>query len=70
MIKNILIALIKGYQMTISPFLGSCCKFYPSCSEYGIQAFRKHPIHKAAWMTAKRICRCGPWTQGGIDPVP
>ncbi|MEI8328437.1 MAG: membrane protein insertion efficiency factor YidD [Chlamydiia bacterium] len=70
MLKNILIALIKGYQMTISPFLGSCCRFYPSCSAYGIEAFRKHPIHKAIWMTAKRICRCGPWSPGGIDPVP
>lgn len=70
MIKKIVILLIKGYQLTISPFLGTCCRFYPSCSEYGIEAFQKHDVPKAFWITVKRVCKCGPWHPGGLDPVP
>lgn len=62
-------AAIRLYQLCISPFLGPCCRFYPSCSEYALEAFSKHPFHRAFWLTIKRICKCGPWHPGGVDTV-
>jgi putative membrane protein insertion efficiency factor len=69
-IKNILIGVIKLYQWTIGPVIGETCRFYPSCSHYGVEALKKHGALKGSWLTIKRICRCHPWNPGGIDPVP
>ncbi|MBM3207198.1 MAG: membrane protein insertion efficiency factor YidD [Chlamydiae bacterium] len=70
MFKYIAIFFIKIYQLAISPFLGNCCRFYPSCSNYSLEAYNKHTFVKATWITLKRILRCGPWSKGGVDPVP
>ncbi len=62
--------LIRGYRRFISPLLGDHCRFYPSCSQYGIEAFEKHGFFKGTLLTFFRIARCGPWHSGGYDPVP
>ncbi|MCB1112146.1 MAG: membrane protein insertion efficiency factor YidD [Chlamydiales bacterium] len=61
--------IIKAYQICISPFLGQACRFYPSCSEYAIEAINIHGIIRGSWMTVKRLCKCHPWHPGGCDPV-
>ncbi|NLL47189.1 MAG: membrane protein insertion efficiency factor YidD [Firmicutes bacterium] len=60
---------IRGYQRFISPVLPRSCRFYPTCSEYAIQAITKHGW-KGLWLAIKRIGRCHPWHPGGNDPVP
>ena len=65
------IALIKLYQWIVSPMLGpSKCRFTPTCSNYAIEAFKKHGPFKGFWLTVKRISRCHPWGGHGYDPVP
>lgn len=64
------IAMIKLYQWLISPLLGAQCRFTPTCSHYGLEAFRKYGIFKGFWLTVKRISRCHPWGGHGYDPVP
>ena len=68
--KYILIFLIKVYQKTISRVLPPSCRFYPSCSQYGIEALEKYGVFKGSWLTIKRIGRCHPFNPGGYDPVP
>ncbi|MCC5832522.1 MAG: membrane protein insertion efficiency factor YidD [Chlamydiales bacterium] len=68
--KTILIILIRLYQLCISPFLGQCCRFAPSCSEYAQEALDKHGVFKGSWLILKRLVKCGPWNGGGYDPVP
>ena len=62
--------LIKAYRAALSPFLGSNCRFDPTCSEYGIQAFQKHGFIRAFALLIKRVSRCHPFSSGGADPVP
>jgi putative membrane protein insertion efficiency factor len=69
-VRHIFIFLIKIYQRTLSRVMPSSCRFYPSCSEYGVQAIQKHGIFKGGWLTIKRIGRCQPFHPGGYDPVP
>jgi putative membrane protein insertion efficiency factor len=57
------------YQYTISPLIGNCCRFYPSCSNYAIEAIEKHGV-KGVWLAVKRIVRCNPRNPGGVDQVP
>jgi putative membrane protein insertion efficiency factor len=64
------IAAIKLYQWIISPLLGAKCRFTPTCSHYGLEAFIKYGVFKGFWLTAKRISRCHPWGGHGYDPVP
>jgi uncharacterized protein len=64
------IALIKIYQWVISPLLGPKCRFTPTCSQYGLEAFKKYGLFKGFWLTVKRIRRCHPWGGHGYDPVP
>ncbi|MEO6356980.1 MAG: membrane protein insertion efficiency factor YidD [Ferruginibacter sp.] len=64
------ILLIRLYQLIISPWLPSRCRFTPTCSHYGIEAFKKYGPLKGFWLTAKRIVRCNPWGGHGHDPVP
>ena len=65
-----LIGLVKLYRVAISPWLGMNCRFQPTCSEYAIEALRRHGVFKGAWLAAKRIGRCHPWGGSGYDPVP
>jgi len=63
-------ALIRFYQRAISPYIGPSCRYTPTCSEYGIQAVKKHGPFKGSWLAIKRILRCHPWGGHGYDPVP
>ncbi len=62
--------LIRLYQLTLSPLLGPRCRFYPSCSEYALEALRLHGSRRGLWLALRRLCRCHPWHAGGVDPVP
>ena len=64
------IALIRVYQWTISPWLGSNCRFEPSCSRYACTCLEHHGLMRGSWLTAKRLGRCHPWHEGGYDPAP
>ena len=68
-LKFLLISLIHFYQIFISPLLGNNCRYYPTCSQYAIEAIEKKGVIKGSWMAVKRICRCHPWHDGGYDPV-
>jgi uncharacterized protein len=67
---QIAIGVVRTYQWTIRPVIGANCRFWPSCSEYAIEAFRAHGAFKGGGLTTKRILRCNPWHEGGIDLVP
>lgn len=69
-INKIFITIIKSYQKLISPLTGNNCRFYPSCSQYSITAFKRFNIFKAFWLSITRILRCNPFFKGGIDYVP
>ena len=68
--KYVFIFLIKVYQRTLSRVMPPSCRFYPSCSEYGVQALQKYGVFKGGWLTVKRVARCHPFNPGGYDPVP
>jgi uncharacterized protein len=61
---------VRGYQVSISPLLPASCRYYPSCSEYAIEALERHGSLRGSWLAARRILRCNPFTAGGFDPVP
>ena len=67
MLKSLLIALIRGYQLTIGRIIGGQCRFHPSCSEYAIEALRSNGALRGSAQAIWRIMRCGPWTAGGVD---
>lgn len=62
--------LIRAYQIGISPLFPPTCRFYPTCSEYALEAVKIHGALKGSGMALWRICRCNPWNAGGLDPVP
>lgn len=64
------ILLIRVYQWVISPWLGPKCRYTPTCSNYAIEALRKHGVFRGTWLAAKRIASCHPWGGSGYDPVP
>lgn len=64
------ILLIRIYQKAISPMLGPKCRYTPTCSEYSVQALKKHGLFKGGWLAIKRISSCHPWGGSGYDPVP
>lgn len=68
--KRILIGLIRGYKSLISPVLPPACRFYPTCSEYAMEAIDRFGIFRGGWMAIARILRCHPLHPGGYDPVP
>ena len=65
---DILVLLVRGYQLLISPWLGPACRYEPSCSNYMLQAVRKYGLFRGAAKGVARICRCHPWRPGGYDP--
>ena len=67
---GLLVALVRVYQVALSPFFGQQCRFTPTCSHYAIEALQSHGAVKGLWLTVKRILRCHPWQTGGQDPVP
>jgi uncharacterized protein len=68
--KTIFLALIRGYQLLLSPFLGQNCRFYPTCSSYMQEAIERYGVIKGLWLGVRRLLRCHPWNPGGVDPVP
>ncbi len=68
-VTALMIGLIRIYQLAVSPLLPACCRYYPSCSEYAVQALRKHGPFRGSLMAARRLLRCHPWSPGGYDPV-
>ena len=68
--RFVLKILIRAYQLALSPLLGPNCRYYPTCSQYAIEAIETHGSLRGAWLAIKRISRCHPWHEGGFDPVP
>jgi len=70
MSKRLLLLLLKGYRLLLSPWLGSACRFEPTCSLYAMQAIETHDALAGSYLTLARLVRCHPWCEGGADPVP
>lgn len=68
--SRVFIVLIRAYQYALSPMLGQRCKYYPSCSNYAIEALRVHGVLRGAGLATWRVLRCNPFSDGGVDPVP
>ena len=68
--KYLLIKVIKIYQIILSQFVGQHCRFTPSCSNYAVKAIEAHGSINGVFLAGKRVCRCHPWADGGIDEVP
>ncbi|WP_293009650.1 MULTISPECIES: membrane protein insertion efficiency factor YidD [unclassified Oscillibacter] len=68
--KRILLALVRFYRRAISPFRRPCCRFYPTCSQYALEAIEKYGALKGGYLAVRRILRCNPFHRGGYDPVP
>lgn len=68
--KRLLISLIEFYRKYISPRTSPCCRFIPTCSQYGLEAIERYGAFKGGFMTLWRILRCNPFVPGGYDPVP
>lgn len=70
MLSRALVLLIQGYRYLISPLLGPRCRFFPTCSQYAIEAVVEHGALRGSWLAGRRLLRCHPWHPGGVDPVP
>jgi putative membrane protein insertion efficiency factor len=70
MTAKLLVALIRGYQQTLSPFFGGDCRFVPSCSAYAREAIERHGAWRGSWLALRRLSRCHPLGSSGLDPVP
>ena len=68
--SKVLIAFVKVYQYAISPLLGQRCRYYPSCSNYAVEALREHGALRGLGLATWRLLRCNPFSNGGYDPVP
>lgn len=69
-LRRVLVGIIKIYQRLISPLFPPVCRFYPSCSDYAVEALKLHGVGRGLAMAARRLLRCHPWHPGGFDPVP
>ena len=68
--RRFLMGLVQGYRLLLSPWLGSACRFEPTCSAYALQALDRHGAAMGTALTVHRLARCHPWCAGGHDPVP
>jgi len=68
--RTVLIRLVQAYRLLLSPWLGSACRFEPTCSIYALQALEIHGAGYGSYLTLRRLTRCHPWCAGGHDPVP
>jgi uncharacterized protein len=68
--KVLLLALLRAYQYAVRPLLGANCRFYPSCSDYAIEAIERHGAARGSWLAMRRLACCHPYHPGGHDPVP
>jgi putative membrane protein insertion efficiency factor len=67
---RLLLATLRVYQRVFSPLMPAACRFYPTCSHYAYEAIELHGARRGAWLALKRLLRCQPFSQGGLDPVP
>lgn len=70
LVQRALVGLVKGYRFFLSPWLGSACRFTPTCSAYSLEALQRHGAGAGTYLTLARLARCHPWCEGGHDPVP
>jgi len=70
LMRYLIQVLIRGYQLTMSPLLGPRCRFYPSCSQYALEAVKEHGALRGSALALRRLARCHPFHRGGYDPVP
>lgn len=70
MMQSLLVGAVKAYRVFLSPWLGSACRFEPTCSVYALQALQFHGAAVGSYLAVSRIGRCHPWCAGGADPVP
>ena len=68
--RNALIALVRAYRLLLSPWVGSQCRFEPTCSAYALESLQAHGAVAGSYLAARRVLRCHPWCDGGLDPVP
>ena len=68
--RALLILIIRAYRYLISPVMGPHCRYYPTCSSYAQTAVERHGAIRGSWLAIKRLSRCHPWHEGGVDPVP
>ena len=68
--SQLLVWLLRAYQLLLSPMLGQNCRFYPTCSNYSIEAIRTHGAARGSLLALRRVCKCHPWNDSGFDPVP
>jgi putative membrane protein insertion efficiency factor len=70
MIQSLVLLILRAYKVVVSPWLGDCCRFHPSCSSYCSDAVKRFGVIRGIWLGLFRICKCHPFHPGGIDPVP
>ena len=68
--RNICVAILRVYRAVISPLYGDVCRYYPSCSQYAMESIQHYGVIRGIWMGSRRLARCHPWAEGGIDDVP
>lgn len=68
--RTVLHGLVRGYQLVISPWTPQSCRYYPSCSQYALVALERHGAARGSWLALRRLARCHPWCEGGVDDVP
>ncbi len=68
--RRLMLLMISGYRVLLSPLLGNNCRYYPTCSCYAHTAIERFGVLKGGWLALRRIGRCHPWHEGGLDPVP
>lgn len=68
--RNVCVVILRFYRAVISPLYGDVCRYYPSCSSYALQAIQQRGVIRGIWLGTRRLARCHPWAEGGIDDVP
>ena len=68
--RKLVVLLLKAYKLGISPFMPNACRYEPTCANYAIEAVQIHGVLRGSWLAVKRIARCHPGYEGGLDPVP